>query len=136
MKNKTYITYLVHPERHTNAWISHAGIGASREEAQRNSYYHANQSPWVQTVPISRAPQWAIEQAEEHYQNKSCPACGQAHETGVCINKFGDSLPGKLIQREPYTREFIPEINGTPVISQETFEAREEEFRRREGREP
>jgi hypothetical protein len=58
-----YVCYLCHPERHTNACSSHAGIGRSRIEAEVRARYHHNQRPWCRTVPLSRAPRWAVEDA-------------------------------------------------------------------------
>jgi len=60
-----YVTYLVSPELHTNAAPSHAGWGETREEAYAAAFYWANQAPWVRTVPVSRAPRWAVEEANE-----------------------------------------------------------------------
>lgn len=65
----TYIHYLTHPEQHTNTAATHAGMGDTREEAIANSRYYANQGPWTRTVPISRAPRWAVEEAEEASMN-------------------------------------------------------------------
>jgi hypothetical protein len=60
-----YITYLVNPDQHTNAASSWPGYGDTREESQRNAKYWANQQPWVRTVPLSRAPRWAIAHAKD-----------------------------------------------------------------------
>ena len=65
-KASAYIHYLPNPEQHTNGSTSHAGIGATKEEAIEDSLYWANQTPWCQTVPISRAPQWAVDEAEDY----------------------------------------------------------------------
>lgn len=58
-----YITYLKHPELHTNSGFSGPGIGETPEESRANATYWANQDPWVVTVPASRAPAWAQQQA-------------------------------------------------------------------------
>ena len=53
-----YITYLTNDSQ-TNTASSYPGIGTTKEEAQANSCYWANQQPWVRTVAASRAPRWA-----------------------------------------------------------------------------
>jgi proteasome lid subunit RPN8/RPN11 len=60
-----YITYLQNPEQHTNKADSHPGYGETPAEAERNARYWANQLPWVVTVPASRAPKWAQQQARD-----------------------------------------------------------------------
>ena len=59
-----FVTYLVQPALHPNRADSHAGIGATPEEAEAAALYWANQRPFVKTVPRSKAPVWAIEEAE------------------------------------------------------------------------
>ena len=54
-----YITYLLKPECHTNAYATYPGIGATKKESVDNSLYYSNQLPWVRTVAASRAPAWA-----------------------------------------------------------------------------
>jgi len=60
-----YVTYLIDPTRHTNAASTNAGIGSTRQESIDASTYYSNQLPWGRTVPISRAPRWAVEEARQ-----------------------------------------------------------------------
>lgn len=66
IKEMPYITYLRHPEQHSNAAVSYPGWGETKEESRENSLYWPNQLPWVVTVAASRAPRWAQEDARNH----------------------------------------------------------------------
>ena len=68
-----YITYLANPNQ-TNKASSHAGYGQTKEESKAEALYWNNQLPWVRTVPFSRAPKWAIDEAREAY-HANCLAC-------------------------------------------------------------
>jgi len=91
-----YVAYLPQPDLHTNAAPSHAGWGRTREEAEAESTYWANQRPWVRIVPASRAPLWALEEAREAY-HAPCHACGRIHPPDhrrtVCVDPSGFALP-------------------------------------------
>ena len=93
----------------SNAYHYHPGIGTTPEESKENASYWANQLPWVKTVPYSRTPKWAIEQAMESYEQSYCPACGEKSHHGVCIDTAGYKLPGRVIELSPWRREFIME---------------------------
>jgi hypothetical protein len=43
----------------------HPGWGGTEREALLAACYWSNQAACVRVVPVGRAPQWAIEQAEE-----------------------------------------------------------------------
>ena len=91
-----YITYLPHPDRHTNAANSHAGFGATPQASQDAALYWANQLPWIRTVPLSAAPRWAVEEARASY-HQACLACGKVHPPEhrgrVCVDSQGYVLP-------------------------------------------
>lgn len=57
-----YITY-ARAGAPGNAACSYPGHGATPEESIVAAQYWANQNPWVVTVPVSRAPKWAVEGA-------------------------------------------------------------------------
>ena len=104
-----YITYLTNSQQ-TNSAASHAGWGRTKEEAQAEALYWANQLPWVRTVPLSRAPQWAIAEAREAF-HRACLACGRMHplkeRQAVCVDREGMALP--FTQKwpvEPHIFEF------------------------------
>jgi hypothetical protein len=61
-----YITYLRHPELHTNSAYSSAGFGWTPEESYAAAHYWANQAAWVVTVRFDCAPQWARDEAAEN----------------------------------------------------------------------
>jgi hypothetical protein len=58
-----YVTYLLDPERHTNAANSYPGLGATPTLSRNSALYWANQLPWTHTVRFDRAPRWAREAA-------------------------------------------------------------------------
>lgn len=60
-----YVTYLPHPECHSNSAASYAGWGKTPEESFAEACYWANQAPFVVTVPASKAPRWAVDEADE-----------------------------------------------------------------------
>ena len=55
-----YIAYLKGPEQHGNLALSHPGYGESEAEARENALYCHNQETFVEVVPASVAPRWAI----------------------------------------------------------------------------
>lgn len=59
-----YVTYLPRPDLHSNTANYNAGIGRTPEESREAAEYWNNQWPWVITVPASRVPNWALEEAE------------------------------------------------------------------------
>lgn len=82
-KDQEYITYLTNPEQHTNQASSHAGIGRTRKEAEDNACYWNNQDPFVRTVPSSRAPNWAMDEALEALRSP-CFLCDGPNHEGDC----------------------------------------------------
>jgi len=67
---RAYVCY-ARPGHPSNRAAQHPGIGDSPRAAALAACYWAGDAPWVRVVPISEAPKWAIEAAEER-----CP-CGE-----------------------------------------------------------
>lgn len=104
----SYIEFLPNASRHLNSAQSHAGIGRTRDEATKNAQYWANQNPYTRVVPISRAPQWAIDEAVEALRTP-CIGCGGPNHDGACLDRDGYVLP------EFSARAKIWESKGCPA---------------------
>jgi len=59
-----YVCYALrgHPG---NTAPQHPGIGDTPRQAAQNACYWVAEAAWVRVVPISKAPAWAIEDAEQ-----------------------------------------------------------------------
>ena len=90
-----YITYLTNPLQ-TNRAAYHAGWGRTKNQSKAEGLYWNNQLPYVRTVPASKAPRWALEEAREAY-HAPCMACGRVHPVKKrhtsCIDRQGKPLP-------------------------------------------
>lgn len=66
----------------SNAASSHPGFGMTPADAAEAARYWANQAPWVRIVPLSRAPDWAVEQALGHPTRRKplAPKASHANE--------------------------------------------------------
>ena len=87
------MAYVTYPVSGTNAYPSHAGLGLTREESVEKATVWASQV--VRTVPFSRAPGWAKDEAVEALLTP-CLACGKSHPVDQqgepCVDEEGNPL--------------------------------------------
>lgn len=113
-----YIHYLPAEEQkwHSNKAASHPGIGRTVAEARENACYWANQAPWTRTVPVSRAPRYAID-AAVNARRAPCVACDGPRHTEACVDRFGNVTPEAEARRRAWEAADYPAVyqDGDPV---------------------
>jgi hypothetical protein len=70
----------------SNVATSHPGFGETKEEALADALYWANQTPWLRTVALSRAPAWVRAYYDEATQLElivGCCICGERAPTPI-----------------------------------------------------